>query len=297
MRRLDEKGLFYTDLFGHDEALIGLMLIKNLYAYQTLIDGMDRLVLAVYDHLPDASAEAEHWMWEDTRIQVRRVTPERLDAAIVRGEQRGIIQWLVQGEVLFDKAGYLERTKRRLDEWPAEMKEQKLLCEYSRYLRTYLHAKQDLKDGQVMDAYTNILASLNYWAHIALIEDGMHPELTVWEQMRRVNPGIYKLYEELTASQETLEQRVHLVLLAVEFSVLTKMKSSCALLTRILADRQQPWSVSELQRHSQLAGLSLDLSLMLQKLAMRGYIREVAKPVRQLGVNRLELRYAALLGE
>nr|WP_255654785.1 nucleotidyltransferase-like protein [Cohnella sp. REN36] len=294
---MDERGLFYTDLFGRDEDLIGLLLIKNPYAYPTLIDGMDKLVMAVYEHLPGEAAEAEHWMWEDTRIQVRRVTPAKLDAWIVRGEYRGIIHCLGQGEVLYDRDGYLERTRRRLGEWPADMKEQKLLCEFSRYLRTYFQAKQDLKDGQIMDAYTHILASLNYWAHIALIEDGMHPEPTVWGQIRRVNPGIYKLYEELTSSQETLEQRVHLVLLAVEFSVLTKMKSSCALLTRILGGSQQSWSISELQRHPELEGLALDLSLVLQKLAMRGYIREVAKPVRQKGVHLLELRYAALLNE
>jgi hypothetical protein len=178
-------------------------------------------------------------------------------------------------------------------EWSPLIREQKLLSEFSQFVRSYLQAKQDLKDGQVLDAYSNVLSSLHYWAHIALVEEGMHPELTVWEQMRRVNPGIYKLFEELTTSGETLEKRVQLVLLACEFSILNKMESSCALLIRLIESRSESWTPSELLQHPDLSGLSLELSVLLQKLVNRGCIREIAKASRDSISGLLELRYTS----
>ncbi|WP_246578443.1 nucleotidyltransferase-like protein [Cohnella xylanilytica] len=295
MSRLDASGLFYTDLFGREEGLISLLLVANPYSYETMIDGMDRLVLAVYGQTPERPTE--HWMWEETRILVRRVTPECLEKWVTGGESRGVIQWLIHGDILLDKNGYLADLRRQLDEWPPEMKERKVLCEFSKFSKTYLQAKQDLKDGQILDAYSHILTSLHHWAHIALIEEGMHPELTVWVQVRRVNPGIYKLYEELTTNKETVEQRVQLVMLACEFSVLTKMKSSCSLLLRVVGSRAEGWSVSELMVHPELKGLELDLSLLLQKLAKKGYLREIARSRRSDGIGIPELRYAPAPGE
>ncbi|MFC5704416.1 nucleotidyltransferase-like protein [Cohnella faecalis] len=289
---MDKKHLPYTDLFRDDENTVALLLITNPFSFQTLIDGMDKLVLVICKTAP-AELETEHWMVQDERVQVRRITPERLERWVVGGDHRSVIPWLVGGEILYDRDGYLKDLQARLNDWPALLREQKLLCEFSRFIRTYLQANQDLKDGQILDAYSNILDSLHCWAHIALVEKGMHPELTVWEQMRRVNPGIYKLYEELTTSVETVEKRVQLLLLACEFSVLTQMKSSCALILRVLSSRDEPWTVSALQLHPQLKGLPIDFSLLLQKLVMRGLVREIAQPNRERGAGILKLLYTA----
>jgi hypothetical protein len=289
VKRLDSRDWYFHDWFGREEGLVGLLLVTDPYAFQPMIDGTDRLILVVRQEAPEFQ-ETEHWLRDDVRIQVRRVTPDTLERWVMSGDRSGV-QWLVQGEVLTDVTGFLGDLRRRLDEWPELLREQKLLCEFSRFVRTYLLAKQDLNNGQALDAYSNVLASLHYWAHITLVEQRMLPELTVWQQMRRVNPGIYKLYEELTTSPETLEKRVQLVLLACEFSVLTNLRSSCALLMRVLGSREESWSVGELQREPQLAGLPLDLSLLLQKMVQRGLVREVAKSIRGRGAVKLELRY------
>lgn len=294
MSRMNDSGLFYTDLFGREDGLISLVSVSNSYSNETLFDGMDRLILAVYDQ--EQEKGTEHLIVGDTRVLVRRVTADYLEMWVMSGESRGAVQWVVQGEVLLDRGGYMTDLKRRLNDWPERMKERKMLIEFSKFMKTYLQAKQDLKDGQILDAYSHILTSLHHWAHIALIEEGMNPEFTVWVQLRRVNPGIYKLYEELTTNRETVEQRVQLLILACEFSVLTKMKSSCSLLLRLIETRAEGWSVPELMEHQELRGLSLDLSLLLQKLARKGYLLEVARPKREVGAGVMELRYAAVPG-
>lgn len=290
MVRVDNKALFYSEWFGEEKGLISLLLNSNASTYQPMIDDMDRLCVLIMDEV-EPGREIEYFIRDGVRILVKRVTPAQLEDSLRSRDTRNIVQLLTQGEILIDRGGYLTDVRNRLIEWTPLLKEQQLLSEFSKFARTYLQAKQDIKDGQVLDAYANVMASLHYWAHLVLIEEGMHPEFTVWEQLRSVNPGVYKLFEELTTSQETIEQRVQLLLLACEFSVLTKMESSCALLIRIIGSRPEPWSPAELMQHPHLAGLAIDISLLLQKLTKRGCILEVARPHEAHGAGVLELRY------
>lgn len=292
VRLENDKGLLYTEWFGDEQGLVGLLLIANPHSYQPMINGMDRIALLIKKEVGPGE-EIEHLMRDSARIQVRRITTSAFESLLLSRDNHNVVQMLAQGEILIDREGYLSGLRSRLIEWSPLLREQKLLCEFSKFARSYLQAKQDIKDGQVLDAYSNVLASLHYWAHIALIEEGLHPELTVWEQLRRVNPGVYKLFEELTTSQETLEQRVQLVLLACDFSVLTKTESSCALLIRIISSRQDSWTPAELLQHPDLAGLSIDISILLQKLTMRGCVLEIARPIHSRGTGLMELRYKA----
>jgi hypothetical protein len=274
--------------------LIGVMLIDNPYRYNPLIDGLDLLLLAVVERDDAHVRSVRHIRTGGKRVQIRTVAAAVLDEWIAGVENRSIIPWIVRGELLMDRDGYLERVKQRVIDFPEELRGQKLAAEFSAFLRTFLQAKQDLQDGNVLDANSNVLAALHHWAHISLIEDGVHPELTVWAQMKKYNPGIYKLYEELTTSMESLEKRVQLVLLACEFHVMSKMKSCCRLLLDIIESREEPWSVGELMARPELKALRLDLSLLLRKLVTRGLIREVAVLPVSGDPDALELQYAAV---
>jgi len=281
---------YFLDSYRDEPHLIGLAVIENPYPYNPLADGLDSLVLVVMDE--DSSRnDTEHVQIEGQRVLIRTIDSSGLNEWLSCGENRNIIEWLVRGEILVDREGYLSSVRERLLQFPDSMREQKQFAEFTGFLRTYLQAKQDLLDGNLLDAYSHVLTALHHWAHIVLIEEGRHPELTVWKQLKRVHPGIYKLYEELTVSPETLEQRVQLVMLGCEFSVMSKMKTSCALLFNILNSREEPWSIAELQSHATLNILHGDLSLVLQKLVKREYIREVAVMNEAGDIGALELRY------
>lgn len=293
MYRAVRKGASYTQRFGGEDGLVSLLVVDNPFKTQPANDSMDHLVLLVMDNgFPER--EIEHWIIDGSRVQVRRIGAETLENRVVGGEHHQVVQWLVQGDILIDRSGYLTDFRSKLLNWSPLLREQKLLCEFSGFVQFFHQAREDLRCGRLLDAYAGTLSALHYWAHIALVEEGMHPELTVWEQMRKVNPGIYKLFEELTSGAETLEQRVRLVLLACEFSMLNKMQSSCALLIRLIGERSAPWTPSELMEHPDLAGLSLYLSELLQKLVKRGCIREVVSPGKGRGEEFRQIRYAAV---
>jgi len=281
------------ETYSRDPAVKGVIAVTADNPFTPLADGFDLLLLIVTDG-ENGRHHNIHYIKDSTSIQERWVSEEGLQQWILSGDNRSIIQWVLQGQIRFDRDGCLQAVRERLVAFPEELRQQKLLMEFSFFLRTYFQAKTYMKEGQTLDAYANILEALTHWARIAIIETGRHPEVMVWQQLRKINPGIYKLFEELTESVETVKQRVELVLLACEFHLISKMQDCCKLLLNILSSREEPFSPSELMQHELIRPLHLDLAIVLKKMAKRGLIREVH--VLREGVDRIdavEVRYTA----
>ncbi len=253
------------------------------------IEGFDLLILIVTNDDLETD-HISHYIKDNVRIQELLIYTKDLERRIFSGQNGNIVQWILQGEIVLDKGSYLQHLKSQLIHISNPMMEQRLLNEFSCFLRKSLLCKQYLQEGHVLDAFSEILEALRHWARIAIIEEGHDPELTVWNQLRKINPGVYKLYEELTSSSETLEQRVQLVLLGCEFTMLSKMENCCSLLIRILSSRRNPWSLKELMEHPDLQAVSYDYAVVLHHLVKRKLIKEVAV-VDSLDLDRLYLKY------
>jgi hypothetical protein len=247
-----------------DEAVISILAVDNPSLFSAITDGFDLLLLVVSnDDLK--TYQQYHYIKDNCRIQERWLSPAALDLLILHGEHRNLIYWILKGEILLDRDTYLESLRHRTLEFPAELREHKLLIEFSKFMRKYSEGKEYLLEDHILDAYNNVLEALHHWARIVIIEAGIHPEVTVWRQIRTINPGVYKLYEELTSSAETLKQRVQLVLLACEFSIMNKMERCCKMLLNVLARREQSWSLHELQQLEELVDVRGELPLLLNK--------------------------------
>lgn len=278
--------------FRNDQRIISVMAVDNPKQLPSLTDGFDTLLLIVTNDL-SLNNHTTNYIRDDSRIQERWIDPSSIEQWIRHGVNRNILHWLLKGEILLDQNTYLEGLRHRILEFPGDLREHKLLVEFSLFLRKYLQSKEYILDEHLLDAYNNILEALHHWARIVIIEDGYHPEITVWRQIRAINPGVYKLYEELTMSKETLKQRVQLVLLACEFSVMSKMERCCEAFIQILRENEQPLSTDELQQHSQLVELRAELPLLLNKLVKKGLIKEVAVLIDEEN-SEIELRYTSV---
>jgi hypothetical protein len=280
---------YFRDLYMQEDEVRSVTAIKTNDPRSPLIDGFDLLVLVITKNKQPANY-ISHYIKEDSRIQERWIHEEGLESWILNGENRSVIQWLLQGEILLDKDTFLEGLRHRLIEYPQSLREKKLFIEFSLFLRKYLQGKDYIQQKQILDAYSSVLEALHHWARITIIESGHHPEVMVWKQVKKINPGVYKLYEELTLSPETLEQRVELVLLACEFSVMSKMKECCKILFRVLESRKEPWSANELKYHPELKDLHVELALVLQKLQKKALVTEVAVVIEE-DLSVLEMKY------
>jgi hypothetical protein len=275
--------------FRESESVIGVIAVENPSSYSAVTDGFDLLLLVISQD-PARTHQQYHYSKEGRRIQERWMSPEALDEFILHGEHRNIIYWILKGEILLDRDMYLEGLRHRVLEFPVELREHKLLIEFSKFLRSYLQTKEYISEKHELDAYHNIFEALHHWARIVIIEAGYHPEVTVWRQIKSINPGVYKLYEELMQSSETVEQRVQLVLLACEFSVMSKMERCCKLLIEVLGSREVAWSLEELQHLPKLTDVRTELPLLLNKLVSKALAREVAYVIED-DLSVLELRY------
>src|SRR5690554_5828515 len=181
---------YFKNHFSQNEKVISVTAVKTDHPFSPLIDGFDLLILVVSENKQPTNY-ISHYIKENYRIQERWIHREGLEAWILNGENRSIIQWLLQGEILLDKETYLESVRHRLLEFPEVLREKKLFIEFSWFLRRYLQTKEYIRQGQILDGYSNVLEALHHWARIVIIENGIHPEVMVWNQVRRINPGIY----------------------------------------------------------------------------------------------------------
>jgi hypothetical protein len=274
------------------DGIIGIVALWDTSGFSVLTEGSDLLLVVVLEDGVSALSTS-HYIQEGIRIQERRVPRSEMENRASSREDRSVIHWMMEGDIWHDPQSFLAGLRSTLLQYPGIVKQQKLLTEFSLFMKRYLQCKDFLVADQVLDAYSSVLRAIHHWARITVIEEGVHPEVTVWQQVRIYNPGVYKLYEELTTSTETLRQRVELVLLACEFSVMSKMESCCSLLITILEEVGRPLSVQELLNHPYLMGMvSSNLPLMLNKLSRKSLIKEVAVAT-EMELFALEVKYSA----
>jgi hypothetical protein len=288
----NNKKQYIIDTYKDDERIVSLMALYNGDQKYPNLTGFDMMILIVTDQQRYAGA-IYHYIEDGLHVQERWVSSDDLQSWLFDCEKRQVIQWIFDGDILIDRTGYLKALRDRLIEFDEELRGQKLLKEFSLFLSTYSRSKEYLKQGYLLDAYSQILAALHHWARITVIEAGTHPEVIVWKQVHKINPGVYKLYDELTHSEETLEQRIQLLALACEFAVMSKMKECCGLLIKIMKSREGSWSVKELAEHPLIRDMRVDLSLVLKKLVAKSIVKEVFV-TEDAKLNKIELQYCAV---
>ncbi|TCZ73397.1 hypothetical protein E0485_21050 [Paenibacillus albiflavus] len=156
-----------------------------------------------------------------------------------------------------------------------DIQNQKLFVEYTKLLYKCAQSKQLLEVENDMDAYRYALDALSHWARICVLEQGHYPEVSIMMQIKSINYGIYKLYEELTTSSESIKQRVELVLLACEFGMGGILEKCSIPLMDTLRSRSDCWSIEELREIAGLQEVGDDIRLVLDKLTKKSFVKAV----------------------
>ncbi|WP_249900730.1 nucleotidyltransferase-like protein [Paenibacillus sp. PK3_47] len=239
-----------------------------------LLHDFDMVVLMLHEE-EDKERTITHTIAGERRTQAVHVGLAALERALMAGDNNELITTLMAGDVIWDPQGVLGEMRREIIQFQGALKERVLFMEFARFLHMYVKSKRYLDAGCTMDAYNCVLMALYHWARIEVSEAGKFPDPAVWEQVKRMNSSVHKLYEELTVSTETLDQRVELIMLACEFAIMSKMADCCVILLNILGSRKESWSIQELLQHSGLSPLGAELPLVLRKLVSRTLIREI----------------------
>ncbi|MCM3585705.1 nucleotidyltransferase-like protein [Mesobacillus maritimus] len=252
---------------------IGVLLIEKRQQHSAETDLFDSILLIIVKE-EDQPIFVEHYTYNDQKAAMHIVTEAQLKEWMLLGNNRKIFDWLYEGIILFDRNEYIANLKKELRDFPFYGRKIKMGVEFARLIRRYMDGKTLFDDYQYLDAYNHIVHSLHHLARLTIIENGFHPEVTVWTQVKRIDPEIYKLYEELVSSEETMQKRLELLFLASEFLIHSRTQIGSSHLLSILSEREI-WTFNQMMEHPEFSVYSVDLEILIEYLIEKKFISVV----------------------
>jgi hypothetical protein len=243
---------------------LGVLLIEKKQKLSHITDSFDVILLVVVKEA-ERPVFIKHYTYDNKKAAMHIITEEQLQEWLLLGTNRKIFEWLNDAKILFDRNEYVANLKTELREFPFNGRKIKMGLEFAKLIRRYVDGKALFESKQFLDAYNHVVHSLHHLARLAVIENGLHPELTVWHQVKQIEPEIYKLYEELVNSEETLEKRLELLFLASEFMIHSRTAICSVHLLEVLSSKEH-WLFNEIMNEKELIPYSVDLVVMLEYL-------------------------------
>lgn len=259
----------YQERASHPNTM-GVLLIEKRHHAVPSTDTFDAILLIIVKEAEEP-VFVKHYSAESEKAALHVVTEEIIKKWLLRGSNKKIFDWLYNGKVLFDRNDYIAGLKIELKDFPFTDRKIKMGLEFAKLLRRYMDGKAFFENHHYLDAYTNVIHSLHHLGRLSVIESGFHPEVTVWNQVKQIEPEVYKLYVELVNSEESIEKRLELLFLASEFLIHSRTKAGIQHLIDILAEKDY-WSINEIMQHKELKEYSVDLGVLLEYLIEKGFI-------------------------
>lgn len=264
----------YQERASHPDTL-GVILINKRDDAANMTDTFDSVLLIIVKE-GEQPIFTKHYLYGETKMVMHIVTERRLRKWLFIGSNRKLVDWIFYGKVLFDRNEFLYKLRSELQEFPFYGRKIKTGIQFSKLIRRYLEGKEFFERGEYLDAYNHVVDSLHHLGRLSVIDSGLYPEVTVWSQVKKIEPAVYKLYEELVMSSETLEKRLELLFLASEFLINSRTHDGAHHILEVMLTRPS-WTIQELHDHEELSYYSTDLEVFVEYLIDKGYI--IVEPI------------------
>lgn len=273
------KQLLPLGQLSKDECVVGVVTVnrESVECHVTSLANWHHYVIILIDNNVPGT-DLQHSMDnvlendEEKRIVISHV-PIRELLEVTDMRHSSIKHLITVGSIEYDRDHHVVELKRFLAAEQVQMKQHRLFEVFSAFVDAYMKARRSLHDGYELDSFHHISNALTQWALLSVIESDEYTGELVWHQVKEANPGVHKLYEELIGSDETIVQRVELVLLACEFSITTNLHTRLAPLIRVLRESDKGFTIEELQKHPDLRTVSDYMPMLMEKLKLRGDVQ------------------------
>ena len=260
----------YQERASHPGTL-GVLVIEKTKPFHPLTDNFDVVLLIIVQD-NEKPWFVKHYDFEGKKAAMHVVSEDQVNEWLISGSHRRLVAWLVNGKIIFDRNEYISGLKERIRDFPYEERTRKNGVEFARLIRRYTEGKELFASRQYMDAYNFILHALHHLARLSVIEHGFHPEITVWNQVKHIEPEIFKLYTELLSGEDPLDKRLELLLLANDFSLSSKSKNATVHIRKVMNERSNAWTYQELMEEEQLKEYGIDLGALLEYMIEKGLV-------------------------
>ncbi len=259
----------YQERASHPNTL-AIVMIEKRNETSPLTDNLDVALLVIVNEL-DQPLYVKHYEFEDKKASLTVMSKHDVNKSILLGTNRRMVDWILNGKILFDRNEYIAELVERLRTFPFSERKLKMGIEFAKLIRRYLEGKVFFESNQLLDTYNHIVHALHHLARLEVIDRGFYPEVTVWNQVKQIEPQIYKLYKELIEGEESLEKRLELLFLASDFLIHSKTEVGAGHILSIMSERDS-WYFHELYQHPELQHYSVDLSVLLEFLVEKKYV-------------------------
>ena len=243
---------------------LGVLLIEKKQKSSHITESFDVILLIIVKEA-EQPLFIKHYSYNNQKAAMHVITESQLQEWLLLGTNRRIFEWIHEAKILFDRNENVANLKMELSDFPFNGRKIKMGLEFAKLIRRYVDGKALFESKQFLDAYNYVVHSLHHLARLAVIENGLHPELTVWHQVKQIEPEIFKLYEELVNSEETLEKRLELLFLASEFMIHFRTNIGTAHLLEVLSKKEY-WQFNEIMNEKELIPYSVDLAVLIEYL-------------------------------
>lgn len=253
-----------------DSNTLGAILMEKVDELSPTTDNIDSILLILV-------AEAErpvftkHYTYGEKNAAMHIVTEKQLRKWLLLGTNKKLINWLVDGRVLFDRNEYVYKLRQEMRNNPRYGRNIKMGIEFAKLLRRYQESKVSFDQLDYLDSNVQMLETLNHLARLSIIEEGVYPELKVWEQVRLYNVDVYQLYERFVIGSGSLQQKLQAVFETTATLIRSKVEESSRHIVSVMT-KQEKWSIQELHEQEELKDYSVNLEVFIEYLIDKGYI-------------------------
>ena len=266
-----------------DPSTLGVLIIEKRDENDPDIDMFDAILLIITadESLP---IYTKHYSTTTGIAAMHIISDKKLKKWLMLGTKRKVVDWLFSGIVIFDRNEYVDTLRKELKGTPMLGQELKMGIELSRLVRSCAEGKKFYEQENYLDAYHHVVTSLHHLARLAVIEKGLFPEVKVWGQVKKIDPAVFKLYEELVMSDEVLEKRLELLFLASEFFIYNRTATGAKHILNVMRTKDR-WEIQELHENEELRLYSVELEVLISYLIKKDFIRVVEKRSKNNTVN------------
>ena len=256
-----------------DPDTLGVILVERREKGDPITDTFDAILLII-TAANEIPITTKHYTDGQEKAAMHVISEDQLNRWLLLGSKRKVVDWLFYGKVYFDRNEFVEQLRKGMQEYPFFGQKIKMGLELSKLVRGYIEGKTYFDQENYLDAYHHVVKSLHHLARLAVIETGLLPEVTVWSQVKKIDPSIYKLYEELILSDEPLKKRLELLFLASEFFIHNRTPDGANHILEVMKTKEV-WTIQELHQHEQVRMYSIDLEVFIEFLVDKGFINVV----------------------
>ncbi|RYG73244.1 hypothetical protein EU245_06890 [Lentibacillus lipolyticus] len=283
----------YEEQASHADTL-GIILIEKTKPHSPITDNFDVIMLVIVQESNEDWHE-KHYEFNGKTAAMLTLTERSFHKWIDTNGNRKAVEWILAGNVVYDRNQCISSLRERLRKFPHEKRDLRKAMEFGKLLKSYSEVKDLYASEQYKDAFSRMVHTLHYLARLAVVGEGYHPEVTLWDQVKEIDLEIYKLYDELIESDEPIAKRIQLMILAADFAISRRAKVSAKHLLDIIEEDDAAWAYEELKNHPKITSYASDLTAILHYLTEKGILTTEKGETKVAGVYRRKYRMPGVM--